>query len=67
MPIATVNPANGETLRTFDALDEQETGRRLAAAHSAAIVATGPGDVTVTGNPSCTVKMMGSGRVSCGR
>ena len=30
MPIATVNPANGETLRTFDALDEQETGRRLA-------------------------------------
>jgi Protein of unknown function (DUF2807). len=39
----------------------------LAAAHSAAIVATGPGDVTVTGNPSCTVKMMGSGRVSCGR
>ncbi|MGS1016369.1 GIN domain-containing protein [Allosphingosinicella humi] len=39
----------------------------LAAANSAAIVATGPGDVTVTGNPSCTVKMQGSGRVSCGR
>ena len=35
MPIATVNPANGETLKTFDALDEQATGRRLAAAHSA--------------------------------
>lgn len=35
MPIATVNPANGETLRTFDALDEQETERRLAAAHRA--------------------------------
>lgn len=35
MPIATVNPANGKTLRTFDALDEQGTERRLAAAHSA--------------------------------
>ncbi|WP_103515144.1 NADP-dependent succinic semialdehyde dehydrogenase [Streptomyces sp. SM10] len=35
MPIATVNPANGETLRTFDALDEQETERRLSAAHRA--------------------------------
>ena len=35
MPIATVNPANGETLRTFDALDEEETERRLAAAHRA--------------------------------
>ncbi|MFE9362988.1 NADP-dependent succinic semialdehyde dehydrogenase [Streptomyces sp. NPDC006978] len=35
MPIATVNPANGETLRTFDALDERETERRLAAAHRA--------------------------------
>ncbi|MDF0374090.1 NADP-dependent succinic semialdehyde dehydrogenase [Streptomyces sp. KA12] len=35
MPIATVNPANGETLRTFDALDEQGTERRLAAAHRA--------------------------------
>lgn len=35
MPIATVNPANGETLATFDALDEQETERRLAVAHRA--------------------------------
>lgn len=35
MPIATVNPANGETLRTFDALDERETERRLDAAHRA--------------------------------
>lgn len=35
MPIATVNPANGETLATFDALDEQETERRLAAADRA--------------------------------
>ncbi|MDF6022857.1 NADP-dependent succinic semialdehyde dehydrogenase [Streptomyces sp. JH34] len=35
MPIATVNPANGETLRTFDALDEGETERRIAAAHRA--------------------------------
>ncbi|MFE5245576.1 MULTISPECIES: NADP-dependent succinic semialdehyde dehydrogenase [unclassified Streptomyces] len=35
MPIATVNPANGETLRTFDALDERETERMLDAAHRA--------------------------------
>ncbi|WP_327121618.1 NADP-dependent succinic semialdehyde dehydrogenase [Streptomyces sp. NBC_01341] len=35
MPIATVDPASGETLRTFDALDERETERRLAAAHRA--------------------------------
>ncbi|MER5634620.1 NADP-dependent succinic semialdehyde dehydrogenase [Streptomyces nitrosporeus] len=35
MPIATVNPANGETLRTFDALDEQEIDRRISAAHRA--------------------------------
>lgn len=35
MPIATVNPANGETLATFDALDEQATERRLAAADRA--------------------------------
>ncbi|MFE6042578.1 NADP-dependent succinic semialdehyde dehydrogenase [Streptomyces sp. NPDC056452] len=35
MPIATVNPANGETLATFDALDEQETERRLAVADGA--------------------------------
>ncbi|NED85790.1 NADP-dependent succinic semialdehyde dehydrogenase [Streptomyces sp. SID11233] len=35
MPIATVNPANGETLRTFDALEADEIERRLAAADSA--------------------------------
>ncbi|MGC5345598.1 NADP-dependent succinic semialdehyde dehydrogenase [Streptomyces sp. DT171] len=35
MPIATVNPANGETLRTFDALGEDEIERRIATAHSA--------------------------------
>lgn len=35
MPIATVNPANGETLRTFDPMDARETERRLAAAHRA--------------------------------
>lgn len=35
MPIATVNPANGETLRTFDALDEDGIERRLAAADAA--------------------------------
>lgn len=35
MPIATVNPADGATLRTFDALGEQEIERRVAAADAA--------------------------------
>ncbi|WP_405813973.1 NADP-dependent succinic semialdehyde dehydrogenase [Streptomyces sp. NBC_01390] len=35
MPIATVNPANGETLRTYDAMDGAEIERRLAAAEAA--------------------------------
>ncbi|MFI1252540.1 NADP-dependent succinic semialdehyde dehydrogenase [Streptomyces netropsis] len=32
MPIATVNPANGETLKTFDPLGAEEIERRLATA-----------------------------------
>ncbi len=35
MPIATVNPATGETLETYDALGEEEIERRLAAAETA--------------------------------
>ncbi|MFK0097984.1 MULTISPECIES: NADP-dependent succinic semialdehyde dehydrogenase [unclassified Streptomyces] len=35
MPIATVNPANGETLRTFDALNDDEIEKRIAAADAA--------------------------------
>ncbi|MFB7186544.1 NADP-dependent succinic semialdehyde dehydrogenase [Streptomyces sp. NPDC056230] len=35
MPIATVNPANGETLRTFDALGAAEIEQKLAAADAA--------------------------------
>ncbi|WUS95471.1 NADP-dependent succinic semialdehyde dehydrogenase [Streptomyces sp. NBC_00708] len=35
MPIATVNPANGETLRTFDALEDDEIEKRIAAAYTA--------------------------------
>ncbi|WP_327360446.1 NADP-dependent succinic semialdehyde dehydrogenase [Streptomyces sp. NBC_01296] len=35
MPIATVNPANGETLKTFDELGAEEIEQRLAAADSA--------------------------------
>ncbi|WP_405567999.1 NADP-dependent succinic semialdehyde dehydrogenase [Streptomyces sp. NBC_01167] len=35
MPIATVDPATGETLRTFDALGADEIERRLALARSA--------------------------------
>ncbi|QGZ47453.1 MULTISPECIES: NADP-dependent succinic semialdehyde dehydrogenase [Streptomyces] len=33
MAIATVNPATGETLRTYDAHGEEEVERRVAAAH----------------------------------
>ncbi|MFI9192270.1 NADP-dependent succinic semialdehyde dehydrogenase [Streptomyces californicus] len=32
MPIATVNPANGELIRSFDALGDDETERRITAA-----------------------------------
>lgn len=35
MPIATVNPANGETLKTFDELGPEQVEQRLAAADSA--------------------------------
>ncbi|MEU2421434.1 NADP-dependent succinic semialdehyde dehydrogenase [Streptomyces sp. NPDC007851] len=34
MPIATVNPANGETLETFEAMDEAELERRLELAEA---------------------------------
>ncbi|MGW1160107.1 NADP-dependent succinic semialdehyde dehydrogenase [Streptomyces sp. NPDC002513] len=35
MPIATVNPATGEMLETYDALGEEEVERRLATAEAA--------------------------------
>jgi len=35
MPIATVNPATGETLKTYDALGPEEVERRLATAEAA--------------------------------
>ncbi|SEL87600.1 NADP-dependent succinic semialdehyde dehydrogenase [Streptacidiphilus jiangxiensis] len=35
MPIATVDPATGETLKTFDPMGPEEVERRLAAAHAA--------------------------------
>ncbi|GHJ39179.1 NADP-dependent succinic semialdehyde dehydrogenase [Streptomyces sp. TS71-3] len=35
MPIATVNPASGETLKTYDALGAEEIGRRIATAAEA--------------------------------
>ncbi|WP_399882359.1 NADP-dependent succinic semialdehyde dehydrogenase [Streptomyces sp. BBFR51] len=34
MPIATVNPANGETLRTYEAMGEEEIERRLELAEA---------------------------------
>ena len=35
MAIATVNPATGETLRTFDPLDQGEIDDRIGQAHQA--------------------------------
>ncbi|MEV7205099.1 MULTISPECIES: NADP-dependent succinic semialdehyde dehydrogenase [unclassified Streptomyces] len=35
MPIATVNPANGETLRTYEAMGEEEIERRIELAEAA--------------------------------
>ncbi|QKW10493.1 NADP-dependent succinic semialdehyde dehydrogenase [Streptomyces sp. NA04227] len=35
MPIATVNPADGRTLKTFDPLDDKDIARRIATASSA--------------------------------
>lgn len=35
MPIATVNPATGETLETFEPLEDAEVKRRVGAAHTA--------------------------------
>ncbi|MBW8822539.1 MAG: aldehyde dehydrogenase family protein, partial [Streptomyces sp.] len=34
MPIATVNPANGETLKTYEAMGEEEIERRLQLAEA---------------------------------
>ncbi|MDX3571596.1 NADP-dependent succinic semialdehyde dehydrogenase [Streptomyces sp. ID05-47C] len=34
MPIATVNPANGETLKTYEAMDEEELERRIRLAEA---------------------------------
>ncbi|MGC0333522.1 succinate-semialdehyde dehydrogenase/glutarate-semialdehyde dehydrogenase [Streptomyces sp. SAI-170] len=34
MPIATVNPATGETLKTYEAMDEEELDRRLQLAEA---------------------------------
>ncbi|GAB2851405.1 NADP-dependent succinic semialdehyde dehydrogenase [Streptomyces deserti] len=34
MPIATVNPANGETLKTYEAMGEEEIARRLQLAEA---------------------------------
>ncbi len=35
MPIATINPATGETLKTFDELSEQQLERKLQSAANA--------------------------------
>ncbi len=38
----------------------------LGVRRAAEITATGQGDTTIIGNPSCDVKALGSGRVACG-
>jgi hypothetical protein len=39
----------------------------VSAKRSAKVNSTGAGDTLVSGNPACTVKALGSGRVACGR
>lgn len=64
MPIATVNPANGETLRTFDALDDDEIEKRIAAPTPPSATtapphsANGPG--CSAGPPTCWTRTGGT-------
>ncbi len=55
-------------LRADDAQILSRTAGRMtvAAVRSAKVTATGPGDVEIIGNPSCTVDAKGSGTVLCG-
>jgi hypothetical protein len=39
----------------------------VAVTRTAKVTATGPGDVEITGSPSCTVQAKGSGQVRCGQ
>ncbi len=55
-------------LRADDAQISSDTAGRIvvAAARTAKVISTGPGDVEILGSPSCTVEAKGSGEVRCG-
>jgi hypothetical protein len=57
---------------SFSAADLQLTAETagniaLAAGRTARVRSTGAGDVTISGNPACTVDAQGAGTVRCGR
>lgn len=60
---------DGAGLKSDDANIISDTAGtvRVAAARTAKVRASGPGDVEVLGTPSCTVEALGSGGVKCGR
>jgi hypothetical protein len=59
----------GETLVSSDAQIFADTAGpiRVGASRSANIVSSAAGDVEILGDPSCTVKVTGTGSVRCGR
>lgn len=54
------------TVRALDVRAVGSGASRFAATGTAAITAMGAANVTVTGNPQCTVRNLGAGRVECG-
>jgi hypothetical protein len=54
---------------TIDSLELDLTGpgtARIAAGRSANITSSGSGNITVYGDPACTVQRLGAGEVLCG-
>lgn len=68
MPIATVNPATGETLETFDALGEEEVGERLERARTAFAAHRTRASGGVRGSwgrpPTCSSRKVGTDAVA---
>jgi hypothetical protein len=60
---------DAKALTAIDATVESQSAGSVTvnARNSAKVNAGGTGDVTIVGNPACTVKAFGSGRVSCGK
>lgn len=56
-------------LRAEDAQITSDTAGTVAVAvaRTAKLTVNGPGDVEITGNPSCTIEAKGSGSILCGR